>query len=276
MKVNYKPRGSSGNKKVPSELLLAPTPTPTQPCEFTPAAASFVLLQLEPFPALLQQRHRAFLRRWTLAEHWPSPLASSILSATPGTLLFSLPTGGEGIVFLFSLHALVATALLTGVGPRVYLGILTPGHRRISERAAERESLTGEHWGPLWKSLDRRRKCFIDCFLNWTEFFPLILLYILFYFSENQTIGSRCSVKHIEQIVLTSFPTAGIIRSGVLDFTRAQMSQLHLQAFAWSMCRWSRSQRNPETDESQGSSDLSQPVKISLLEQRALAHQSSK
>lgn len=46
---------------------------------------------------------------------------------------------GEGIVFLFSLHALVATALLTRVGPRVYFGVLTPGHRRISERAAGKE-----------------------------------------------------------------------------------------------------------------------------------------
>lgn len=140
-----------------------------------------------------------------------------------------------------------------------------------------------DQWASCWeRELDRRtlrspleelRQA--EEMLYWL-FFPLIFLYILFYFSENQTIGSRCSVKHIEQIVLTSFPTAGIIRSGVLDFTRAQMSQLHLQAFAWSMCRWSRSQRNPETDESQGSSDLSQPVKISLLERRALAHQSSK
>lgn len=57
-------------------------------------------------------------------------------------LLFSLPTyvgGGEGIVFLFSLHALVATALLTRVGPCVYFGVLTPGRRRISQQAAGRE-----------------------------------------------------------------------------------------------------------------------------------------
>lgn len=111
-----------------------------QPSEFTSAATSFVLLLLEPFPALLQQRHRAFLRRGTPAK--PSPLASSILSATPGALLFSPLTrvgGGEGIVFLFSLHALVATALLTRAGPRVCFGVLTPGHRRISERAARRE-----------------------------------------------------------------------------------------------------------------------------------------
>lgn len=98
-------------------------PAANQPCEFTSAAASFVLLQLEPFPDLLQQRHRALLRRGTPAERWPPPLASSILSATPGALLFSPPSrvgGGEGIVFLFSLHALLAMALLTRVDPPVY------------------------------------------------------------------------------------------------------------------------------------------------------------
>lgn len=180
-------------------------PAANQPCEFPPAAVSFVLLQLEPFPAWLQQRHRACLRRGTLAEHWPSPLASTILSATPGALLFSLPTrvgGGEGIVFLFSLHALVATALLTRVGAHVYFGVLTPGHRRISERAAERELDRRTLRSPL----EELRQ--VQETLYWLVL-PLILLYILFYFRENQTISSRCSVRSMEQIASTSFPMLG-------------------------------------------------------------------
>lgn len=181
-------------------------PAANQPCKFTSAAASFVWLQLEPFPAWLQQRHRAFLRRGTLAKPWPSPLASSILSATPGALLFSALTRvgrGEGIVFLFSLHALVAMALLTRVGPCVYFGVLNTRTWQEHMSKLLGESLTREHWAP--PPPDELRQS--GEMLCWVLFFPLILLYILFF--SNQTIASRCSVKSREQILLTSFPLLG-------------------------------------------------------------------
>lgn len=97
------------------------------------------------------------------AEQWPSPVASSTLSVMLLPPLQSRVSGGEGIVFPFLLHALLATSLLTRVGPCVFFRVWQQDITG-SARWLLGNSLTGEHWGSLLRSSDRWRKHFIDSF----------------------------------------------------------------------------------------------------------------
>ena len=121
---------------------------------------------------------------------------SATLSASSGAMLLHWGWGGQGGCCLFSLHALVATALLTRVGLYVYFGL---DMRTVQDPCENQWNRT---WQENMKGPFGGDETEEDCGGNILLSVCLSLSYLLFYLGWLQKNDCRWHLKRLQWIIM--------------------------------------------------------------------------